>query len=241
MKLEETLVGMRQGARSVQAVQAPRAKPVIKEARPAMPRMRAEPTKVMRSDHPFDMLVAAGKDAREKRRKAKTGKGIVLGDDDIGPRAAAKSLRKMKGFTATELEGLRTQFDNIDNDNNGLLDKDEMKRFYVNSGIDVQFVDISFLIFRKKDEDSFTYDEFIEFMAISEQMDTKPRLFYKKVFNAMDLDGNGAIDADELVKFCALLHSPISAFQAATLIKSVDARKINAMLYDDLCRYIGLI
>jgi Ca2+-binding EF-hand superfamily protein len=126
----------------------------------------------------------------------------------------------------------------IDTDGNGVLDKDEMASFCKLYDIDSNFVDLAFKLFDHDGDGCLSFDEFVEFLETTQRLDQNPRIFYRKLFDAMDVDKSGALDADELVEFCRLMRNPISREEAIEVIRAMDFRSVGAIIYDDLIHWL---
>lgn len=150
-----------------------------------------------------------------------------------GKRPAAQN------FTAQQLNQLRENFNHIDADGNGVLDEDELRTFLRENQMDPDFVKLMIFMFDKNRKGTLTFNEFVEYIDSTKYLDTNPKQFYKIIFDKIDVKKRGSITATEFKNFCDLVGNPISEQDAKDTIKSLDRRKINALVFDDLYNWIS--
>jgi Ca2+-binding EF-hand superfamily protein len=148
------------------------------------------------------------------------------------------SSPKIKEFTEEELSQLRTQFDMIDLDGNGTLDRDEMIHHARLYSIDENFVDLAFRMYDGDQDNALTWDEFLEFHRFARNFSKCPDPFYAKMFAVMDADKDGALKPPEFQELCRLLGHEMSDEQAVDIVKSMDSRGAGALLQADLIRWL---
>ena len=147
-------------------------------------------------------------------------------------------LKKMKKYSKEELDSMRQHFEMIDTDGNGVLDRDEVAAFCKLYDIDSNFVDLVFKLFDTNHDEVLQFDEFVEYIKCAQQLDVQPRIFYKRLFDAIDEDHSGSINPDELVEYCRIMRIPITKKEATDVIKSMDYRGLGAIIFEDLCRWL---
>lgn len=209
----------------------------------------AEPPRVMKqTGSVFDRLAAqsckgkdgaAGAPPSNNRLRRNASSADVKGQPMKKVRATAV-MKKGREFTDEEVKQMKQQFEMIDTDGNGVLDKDELTAFAKLYDINPNFVDLAVKIFDQNGDECLSFEEFQQFMDCAQQIDTKPRIFYKKLFDVMDVDHSGGLDADELVEFCRIMRIPITRKEAADVAKSMDMRGSGAIIFDDLCHWLGI-
>ncbi|OHS98136.1 hypothetical protein TRFO_35455 [Tritrichomonas foetus] len=142
-------------------------------------------------------------------------------------------------LTVKEIGKLRHGFNLIDKDRDGLITKPDMNRFLADNNLDVTFTDLAFQLFSHNGE-TLNFDDFKEYVTVMTVMEDKPRIFYKVLFDFIDADGSGGIDAKELIKFCDLVKEPITMNDARKVIDELDDRGTGTLHFDALCRWFGV-
>jgi Ca2+-binding EF-hand superfamily protein len=158
----------------------------------------------------------------------------------IRPPAAVKALPKPRQFTGKQLESMRLQFMLIDTNQDGQLDREEMSRFSKLYGINPGFVPLAFLLFDKNGNNLLSLDEYLEFMAVAADFDRNKRGFYRRVFDAIDVNHSGVISPTELQQFCTYMGGNMSEAEAVAVVKSMDYTGLGKLTWDDLCHWLGL-
>jgi Ca2+-binding EF-hand superfamily protein len=130
----------------------------------------------------------------------------------------------------------------IDTNQDGLLSQEEMARFAKLYGLNPGFVPLAFLIFDKENdtEGGLSLDEFMDVMGVAADFDRNKRGFYRRVFDAIDVNQSGAISAPELCKFCRYMGATLTEHEADEVIKSMDYTGTGKLVWDDLCHWLGL-
>lgn len=156
----------------------------------------------------------------------------------LGVHQQKKSSLPAYKFTPKELEKLRAGFNEIDLDGNGRLDKFEMNTFLQKNGLDITFTDLEYQLF-SHDGETLDFEEFKNYMSVTSQMETNPRVYYKCLFDFIDKDGSGGIDQSELMEFCRLVKNPITATEAKKTIEELDDTHTGTINFNELCKYLG--
>jgi Ca2+-binding EF-hand superfamily protein len=142
-------------------------------------------------------------------------------------------------YTEEELASMRLQFQRIDTDGTGTLNPEELAAFTKLYSIDGHLVNLAFLLFDTSCG-GITFEKFIQFMDFAHSFDKNPRAFYRRVYDAIDRDKSGALSPAELREFCSLIGHEISHSDAINVIKSMDFTGTGALIFDDLCHWLGL-
>ena len=142
-------------------------------------------------------------------------------------------------LTVKEIEKLKHGFNLIDRDRDGLITKVDMNRFLKENNLETNFTDLAFKLF-SHNGDTLNFDDFKEYVTVMTKMEGKPRIFYQVLFDFIDTDGSGGIDAHELVKFCDLIKEPITYQDAQKVIDELDDRRTGTLHFDALCKWFGV-
>ena len=120
-------------------------------------------------------------------------------------------------LTVDDAENLKDIFMAFDKDGSGALDIDEFKVFLDEAGEEYDDEELAevYAVYDKDHDGALLFDEFVEYVkAIHDGDDT---LILQHRFNAIDLDGNGTLDASEIQKFQELCGNFISFLCKCTL------------------------
>ncbi|OHT05581.1 hypothetical protein TRFO_26657 [Tritrichomonas foetus] len=131
---------------------------------------------------------------------------------------------KPRAYTKTEQEQLRIEFDSIDEDGNGQLNRDELEKFCGSeNGIGVNAVELIFLLVDSDNSGTITFDEYLEFCNLMVVLSSDENEFFQKIFNAVAGKENGTLGVDELERFYRLVGADMSRKQIRKLIKANDS------------------
>jgi Ca2+-binding EF-hand superfamily protein len=140
-------------------------------------------------------------------------------------------------FSAAEFDAMQRQFDVIDTDGNKVLDPDEMRAFAKLYDIQTEFVGLAFLLFDRQKRGGLDFEEFMEF---TKSIDKNPRCFYRRVFDALDTTGSGALSSAEFVHFGQLLGIPLTLAEVQEVTRSMDLTGTGKLTFDDLFRWVNV-
>lgn len=145
-----------------------------------------------------------------------------------------------KKYTPEELQTLRSAFDSIDTDGNGKLDVQELRTFMGQVGMEESFSELVLFLFDADHNGTISFPEFTKFLAAIEEMEKDPHKFFKLVFDALDVDGSGSIEAKEMVEFGRLCGMPMTFDEANQAIKEIDQDNSGSIDFAELCQALGI-
>lgn len=143
-------------------------------------------------------------------------------------------------FSSEEEKILRQTFNTIDADKNGTLDLEELRAFMKASDMESAFAELVFFLFDTDKNGNISFEEFIHFIGAIDELDTNPKLFFKRIFDALDADGSGSIDPEEVVIFSKLCGLPMTESDAIKAIKQIDQDGNLSIDFEELCAALGL-
>lgn len=141
-------------------------------------------------------------------------------------------------FSQPDLDKLKISFDSMDSDKNGTLDRDEVNEFAKHNGFDGSFVKLLFLLFDKDKSGDLTFKEFLDFIGVMRLSEKDPRLFYRRVFDAIDTNKGGSLDKHEIASFCDYIGQPVTLTEAEALVKKYDRAGTNSLTFTEICAWL---
>lgn len=147
---------------------------------------------------------------------------------------------QLQPLTKEELKALKEGFKNMDDNQDGRLQKKEIADYARLNGIDTGFVELMFLMFDTDKSGTISFAEFKRYIKACKLLDTQPAGFYRLVFDALDTNKNGTLNQNELEKFFELIGEPRSSEEIATWIKAVDIKGTNNITFLEICRWLKL-
>lgn len=146
--------------------------------------------------------------------------------------------RKTYKFSQADLDKLMTSFESMDDNKDGVLSRKEVKVFAKQNGLEGNFVKLLFLLFDKDKNDTLSFQEFLDYIAVMRLSEEDPKIFYRRVFNAIDTNKGGSLDKDELVTFCDYLDNPITPAEAVALIQKYDRAGTKTLTFNEVCHWL---
>ena len=137
-------------------------------------------------------------------------------------------------------EELKKSFDSIDKDKNGYLDVDEIREFLKEVELEETYADLIIRVFGKTTEGSINFDEFKEYIQVTSESSSDPRKLFKLLFDSIDGDKSGYIDAKEMTEFLSYFGMEMSEKEAQDAIKEIDADRNGTIDFNELCQALGL-
>ncbi|OHS99836.1 Calmodulin-5/6/7/8 [Tritrichomonas foetus] len=143
-------------------------------------------------------------------------------------------------YTQEELNGFKEKFDMIDLDHSNSLDQYEFSSYLTSIGLDPRLTPACFKVFDVNGDGTLSFDEFVEYLKHCKIAETDPRHLYKLIFDAVDKDKNGSIDANEICEFLGLLGIPMTPEMAQEEVKVIDKDGNGLVEFNEICDAIDL-
>ncbi|KAK8866510.1 hypothetical protein M9Y10_009474 [Tritrichomonas musculus] len=143
-------------------------------------------------------------------------------------------------FSKEELEGLRKQFNAIDSDKNGYLSEKELFQFMQACGIDTRFIKAIYKVFDTNNDNSLSFDEFVQYLGACTRSQTEPTYLFQLIFDAIDADHDHELDANEMVDFGKVCSMPMTLQDAQAELKRLDRDKNGKLSFKELCAAFGI-
>jgi Ca2+-binding EF-hand superfamily protein len=134
-------------------------------------------------------------------------------------------------FSESQLQHLQTMLRNHDSDNDGFLDAVEIDRLLVDVGMDNCFGAALHRVLACHSR-GVCFEFVLDFFLVLTSGNV--RCFYCYIFNAIDLDGDGHIDAMDLMGFAALISEHMDRRQAASILNSYGVDENGLLSFDSL-------
>lgn len=142
----------------------------------------------------------------------------------------------MAEFTEEQKESLRALFRDSDVDKNGFLDQDELRKLLLEFEIDSSFAPAMLrILMGNKREGGVKFDDIINFFEIIFSGDLK--VFFQLLFQAIDTNGDGRLNADDLVSFGQLVGDSVSETDARDIIEQCGHPQDGTVNFDDFWRW----
>ncbi|KAH0791147.1 EF hand family protein [Histomonas meleagridis] len=125
----------------------------------------------------------------------------------------------------------------FDKDGSGALDVNEFKIFLDEAGEEYDDEEIAevYAVYDHDHDGALKFDEFVEYVkCIHDGDDT---LILQHRFNAIDLNKNGSLDAEEIQKFQALCGNNLTLEEAQQLVKEMDTNGDGRVTLDEYIAY----
>ena len=147
---------------------------------------------------------------------------------------------EQRKFTESEIQELKRTFDGIDKDGNGRLDEAEIQEFLKTVDLEPAYAGLIIRVFDKDGNDSITFTEFQQYIAVMAEVEDDPTKLFRLLFEAIDSDGSGSIDANEMVEFLSYLGTEMSLDEAKEAIKELDTDGNGRIDFEELCQALEL-
>ena len=149
-----------------------------------------------------------------------------------------KSKRaKSMSISNEELKSLRKQFDSIDIDHNGELDKLELEEFMKKNNFETEFANIAIKLFDEDKNGRISFDEFVKFVDALGKLDKDPLLLQRMLFATLDQDNSGYLDEKEIYTFFKdFATEPITEDDIQNIIENLDENGDGKLSFDELMK-----
>lgn len=138
-------------------------------------------------------------------------------------------------FSEEEIQGLRTVFNQIDTDHNGLLNKPEMLNFLTASNMETRFLNATFKVFDHNHDDNMSFDEFLSYLDACMKTETDPTYLFRLIFDAVDANHDGKLSVEELREFSALCGNNLTEAEVKEELKRIDLDTNGFVDFRELC------
>ena len=147
-----------------------------------------------------------------------------------------------RNFSQDQLEQLRIAFKDVDVDNSGKIDRDELKAACKSSGTDIEEGQADFL-FDAIDKDKSGYIEFEEFVAFIYMAKFPHNMTEeaKIVFDNFDKDNSGNISRDELWEACKQLGVHVTEAQLIQAYEQIDEDKSGQICFQEFFAFYQMV
>ena len=144
---------------------------------------------------------------------------------------------KAKKITESQLEQLKKEFESIDTDHSGELDRKELRVFMDKNNLEPQFAGLAIRIFDADGNGQISFDEFVEFTKALEKLDKDPILLQKMLFTTLDKDNSGDLDVKEIHSFFNYFSpEPLSVEEVENIVDNLDEDGDGKLSFDELMK-----
>lgn len=152
------------------------------------------------------------------------------------PAKKVKARRaKTKKLSEEELLELKKEFDSIDIDNSGELDKMELVAFMTKNNLQPEFANLAIKLFDSDSNGQISFNEFVKFTKALAKLDQDPNLLQKMLFATLDKDGNGYLDIDEILSFLSFFTAEtISEEDVSNIISNLDSNDDGKLSFEEI-------
>lgn len=145
----------------------------------------------------------------------------------------AKSVKLSK----EELNSLKEQFDSIDTDHNGELDREELESFMRKNNFETEFANIAIKLFDEDKNGQISFGEFVKFTQALSKLDKDPVLLQRMLFATLDQDNSGYLDEKEILTFFRDFSSePITEEDVKNIMENLDENEDGKLSFDELMK-----
>jgi len=181
--------------------------------------------------------------AEDQRR---SGKGVSKASQGLKRNQTNSMLNQLRNdgeteatknsLTKEQVVEFREAFHIFDVDGNGTVTTEELGEVMESLGHHMSEAELQLMIddVDKDHTGTMNFEEFLELMAARlNSQDSEREL--KDAFRMFDIDGNGFIEADELVRVLTSMGERLSLEEAAAMLAEADANSDGKIDYDEFC------
>ena len=133
---------------------------------------------------------------------------------------------------------LKAIFDEQTQKSGGTLNLEGLSKILLNFDIDESFAaPMKRIMDGSSDDDKIEFDTFLSFFEILLSQNIK--LFFEKLFKAIDVNGDGKLMAPDLVEFGKLIGDNITKDEAEQIIIQCDLDGSGSIEFDDFWRWFS--
>ena len=141
-------------------------------------------------------------------------------------------------LTDEEIKTLKNIFDEQTEKTGGTLDEENLTQLLSNFDIDQSFAKPMLRIMSVSNEDGkVKFDSFLSFLQMLLSQDFE--IFFKKLFHAIDVNGDGKLMAPDLVEFCNLIGDTITQEDAEQIILDCDLDESGSIEFEDFWQWFS--
>ncbi|KAK8883997.1 hypothetical protein M9Y10_043100 [Tritrichomonas musculus] len=142
-------------------------------------------------------------------------------------------------FDPDLIEEYRKEFNAIDVDHNGYLDKKEFKKYLSDQGYKEKQIKITYKIVDVNHDHKIHFEEFAHFIQATVQIVEKNDVnaYLTLVFKSCDKNHNNTLNKKEFVRFMKCMDLPVGFFEKNKKFKEVDTDKSGHIEYDEIVNY----
>ena len=125
------------------------------------------------------------------------------------------------------IEEYRKEFNAIDVDHNGYLDKKEFKKYLLKNGYKERQVKITYKIVDVNHDHKIHFEEFANFIQSTVEIIEKNDVnkYLKLVYKSCDKNNNGTLNKKEFARFMKCMDIPVNFFNKSKKFKEADSNK----------------
>lgn len=137
------------------------------------------------------------------------------------------------------IEEYRKEFNAIDVDHNGYLDKKEFKKYLLSQGYKERQVKVTYKIVDVNHDHKILFDEFARFVQSTVEIVANNDVSYylKLVYKSCDKNNNGTLNKKEFIRFMKCMDLPVNYFKRNKRFKEADLDKDGKINYDEIVKY----
>lgn len=137
------------------------------------------------------------------------------------------------------IEEYRKEFNRIDVDHNGYLDKEEFKKYLLTQGYKDRQVKITYKIVDVNHDHRIHFEEFARYVQASVEIieNNDVHLYLKLVFNSCDKNNDGSLNKKEFIRFMKCMDLPVNFFQRSKKFKEADVDKSGSIDFNEIVKY----
>lgn len=148
-------------------------------------------------------------------------------------------------FTEAQVAELRKLFEQNDDDRDGKLNEDELRKLLLDFEIDESFAPAMLRILVRKSSSSgdgkpeanagAEFDDIMNFFQVLLSGDL--REFFKQLFTAIDMNGDGELGMEDLQAFARMVNDNLTDQDAQQILEQCDVNGNGKVRFDDFWKW----